>query len=68
MALRGFRHAHAAISAPMYRRFREETPPDLLPWADPYIASLFGEGGDTLPESPAYLSLDADDEDPLPHR
>ena len=41
MVSRGFRHAHAYIQEPKFRRFRQEKPSDLLPWADPYIASLF---------------------------
>jgi hypothetical protein len=33
-----------------FRRVRYEAPADLLPWADPYIASLFaGESNDSFP-------------------
>lgn len=42
-------------------RVRYDAPADLLPWADPYIASLFACEGPTQAEIDTVLE-DADDE------
>lgn len=43
MVARGFRHAHTFLSEPKFLRFQSDEKHDLLPWADPYIASLFAD-------------------------
>jgi hypothetical protein len=40
MFSRGFRHSHQPIYPPVFLRTTPRQH-DLLPWADPYIASLF---------------------------
>lgn len=49
-------HMLRSQSSVTYKRVRYEAPCDLLPWADPYIASLFAGGdGETLQGKAAYL-------------
>jgi hypothetical protein len=49
-------HLLRSQSSVSYKRVRYEAPCDLLPWADPYIASLFAGGdGETLYGQAAYL-------------
>lgn len=49
-------HMLRSESSATYTRVRYEAPCDLLPWADPYIASLFAGGdGETLQGKAAYI-------------
>ena len=66
MVSRGFRHTHDYLREPKFRRWQVAEGSDLLPWADPYIASLFNadedEASNTQTTSEAVLFEDEDEE------
>ena len=63
MVSRGFRHAHDYLPEPKFLRFKTEQTNDLLPWADPYIASLFNALEDETSQENRFGDAAEDDID-----